>query len=119
MRQRDAVEAVADADDGGGVVAQCEGKVGLDGAGAVDEQAERAVRVEVGQVAQWREVGKGSEGTRKIASPSMPSGSRLVARMRRRGQARSRVSASRAQASSRCSQLSSSRQRLPARAGSW
>ena len=49
-----------------------------------------------------------SEGTREISSrPAMPSGSRLVARIRSCGQARSRASASVAHASTRCSQLSS------------
>ena len=51
--------------------------------------------------------GTGREGTRHAVSPAMPSASRLVARRRTCGQARSRASASRAQASSRCSQLSS------------
>lgn len=45
--------------------------------------------------------------TRKTTSPGTRSGSRLVARSRSRGQRASRVAASRAQVSARCSQLSS------------
>ena len=50
-------------------------------------------------------------GPGRAASPAIPSASRLVARMRRPGQARSRRSARRAQASTRCSQLSSTSSR--------
>jgi len=51
----------------------------------------------------------GSErgGVGQEVSPATPNGSRLVATSRRRGQARNRASARPAQASTRCSQLSS------------
>ena len=39
----------------------------------------------------WRRSGRDSDGTRQITSPGIRSGSRLVARMRRCGQARSRA----------------------------
>ena len=48
-----------------------------------------------------------SDGTRQVVSPAMPSASRLVARIRRSGQARNNPSARAAQAATRCSQLSS------------
>src|SRR5512133_2541240 len=48
-----------------------------------------------------------SEGTRYMNSPSRPNDSRLLARIRKLGQARKRVMASCAQASIKCSQLSS------------
>ena len=51
--------------------------------------------------------GRAREGTRQAVSPAIPSASRLVARTCTPGQARSTVSASRAQASRTCSQLSS------------
>ena len=51
--------------------------------------------------------GSVSAGTSQARSPPIPSASRLVAMMRSRGQLFSNESASRAQASTRCSQLSS------------
>jgi hypothetical protein len=51
--------------------------------------------------------GTASDGTRQATSPRMPMGSRLVVRTLRPGHALSRSSTSWAQASSRCSQLSS------------
>ena len=51
--------------------------------------------------------GTDSGGTDRTTSPSMPSGWRLVARILSSGHARSSASARTAQASSRCSQLSS------------
>ena len=51
--------------------------------------------------------GRAREGTRQAVSPAMPRASRLVARTRTWGHARSTPSTRRAQASSRCSQLSS------------
>ena len=51
--------------------------------------------------------GTGSEPVRNTRSPGTPNGSRLVASRRSSGQARRRSSASRAHASTRCSQLSS------------
>ena len=55
--------------------------------------------------------GSASDGTRQVVSPLMRSGSRLVARMRRCGQAVSRSCASCATGLDRCSQLSSSSRR--------
>ena len=64
-----------------------------------------------------RRPGRGRPGRARArsTSPATPSGSRLVARTRSPGQARSSASARRAQASTRCSQLSStSSSRSPA-----
>jgi hypothetical protein len=51
--------------------------------------------------------GNDSDGTRQVTSPGTPSGSRLVARSRSRGQASRSRSATSAQRRARCSQLSS------------
>ena len=70
---------------------------------------------------QWS--GSESGGTGQAVSPAMLSGSRLLARMRSFGQARSSDSARRAQAATTCSQLSRmssrfrSRRKLRERAG--
>ena len=62
--------------------------------------------------------GSDSEGTRKGVSPATPSSSRLVASTRTPGQPRRRASARRAAASTRCSQLSSTRSRRLGRSAS-
>ncbi len=54
----------------------------------------------------WRAAGMDSGDSCTVASPAMPSTSRLVARIETFAQSRSSVSASRALASTRCSQLS-------------
>src|SRR5215208_2456292 len=55
--------------------------------------------------------GSDSGGTNQIVSPAMPKGSWLVARIFKPGQVRNKASASAAQASMRCSQLSRTRSR--------
>ena len=62
--------------------------------------------------------GTASDGTRHAISPPMPSASRLVASTRTGGHARRRASARRAQASTRCSQLSSTSSRRVGRSAS-
>ncbi len=57
----------------------------------------------------WPSSGRPSGGTIARCSPSMPSGSRLVATTRRRGQCASRRSTSAAASATRCSQLSMTR----------
>src|SRR5215212_1240041 len=58
---------------------------------------------------EYRGSGALSGGTGHLSSPSTPSSSRLVANTRKRGHESSRTSTSRAVASNRCSQLSTTR----------
>ena len=107
QRQRDAVEAPADRGDGGRG-GRVEGEPRRRGGGAGDEQLHGAAPPSTA----WRpgsasRSGSASGGTGQSTSPARPSGSWLVARIRRPGAARSSRSASSATGSTTCSQLSS------------
>ena len=77
-------------------------------AGLVASSSEKSGDADVARSANSRTAASSSRGpTGESASPSIASGSRLVARMRRPGQAARRRSASRAAGPTMCSQLSS------------
>lgn len=73
---------------------------------ALGEQAHRLIPSRLSAPANPSSAGTGMGGTGKVTSPLTPSTSRLVARIRNPGQARSRTPARTAHASRRCSQLS-------------
>ena len=66
-----------------------EREAGRTAARPVDEQAHRLVAAHSAGAAAPGRPGSASDGTRQAVSPAMPSGSRLVARTRSRGQPRS------------------------------
>ena len=105
--QREAVQPRADLGHGGRVpVGQRERRDR--GPGALDEEADGVVRAGARPATTCSaRAGTGRGGTGHTVSPAMLSASRLVARMVSSGQARRSASATRAQASTRCSQLSS------------